>query len=522
MIRSAPTSATSHAITTVLVPPATRLSLALVSDARLPSSVFDGLNADINVVARNRGISPLLAPGFDAVLFDLATASDDDFQALARIINLGPRVPVIALFESHVFTLERASEAIELGAEDACVFDPFNTDALITQTKLAVTRFGRRAPSPSPETNSASVPTLEKNVAPASAVLDAVTVVQEAADAMVILDNDGKVAFANSAAADLLGRSLESLVGCRLDMPMEPGDRDVRIKHPSGEERFADLRIVETEWGGRPARVAALTDTTVRRTLERTMRDAEKKGFTSQRRSESFFSNVNHDLRTPLTHIIGFSELMKDAQFGPLSDKYREYAGDIHQSGTMLLDMIEDLLSVAESEADAITLTDDICNLDALIDTVIASQKGNAFEAGVELVACPNLQLPGFRGDAKRLRQGLFRLITELLHTMGRDTRLVLGAETCAGGLMLKAVIETPDDGALHLPYDNAKDGADCAHVEDPFVSAAGLSLPRDTSLALSLTRKVAELHGGALRIGTDPHGKPAVMISLPAARIVR
>jgi signal transduction histidine kinase len=515
MIRSTPTSATPHAITTVLVPETAPLTLALVSDARLPASVFEGLDADFNVLSRGRGISPLLAPGFDAVLFDLADARADDFQALGRMINLGPRVPVIALFENHRFTVGLANEAIELGAEDACVFDPFNTVSLITQTKLAITRYGRRGTATGSEaTPPAEVPTVD--------LPDAVTVVQEAADAMVILDNDGKVAFANSAAADLLGRPLESLAGQRLNMPMEPGDRDVRIKHPSGEERFADLRIVETEWGGQPARVAALTDTTVRRQLERSMRDAEKKGLTSQRRSQSFFSNVHHDLRTPLTHIIGFSEMMKDAQLGPLSDKYREYAGDIHQSGTMLLDMVEDLLSVAEAEADAITLTDDICNLDALIETVLASQKSNAFEADVELIAIPNAQLPGFRGDAKRLRQGLFRMVSELLHTMDKHTKLVLDTETCAGGLIIKAVVDAHDDGALQLPYDDVEDKSDCARVEDPFVSVAKLSLPRGTGLALSLTRKVVELHGGALRIGQDPRGRPAVIISLPAARIVR
>ncbi len=82
--------------------------------------------------------------------------------------------------------------------------------------------------------------------------------------------------------------------------------------------------------------------------------------------------------------------------------------------------------------------------------------------------------------------------------------------------------MEKNDDDATRLPYDEPDNHTDCARVEDPFVSAAGLRLPRDTGLALSLTRKVAELHGGALRIGHDRLGRPAVIISLPAARLVR
>ncbi|PCJ70233.1 MAG: hypothetical protein COA62_06405 [Rhodobiaceae bacterium] len=518
MNRPAPTSTSPHAITADLVPQPARLSFALVSDAKLPHSIFEGLSADITLISRGRGIAPLLAPGFDAILFDLGSADCADFETLGRVINLGPRVPVLALFERHAFTPDRAYEAVHLGAEDACLFDAFNAGSVVVSATLAITRFQRREPTDTAAAHSCAI-TKTPNAASGQAP---VTIIQEAADAMIILDNEGKVAFANSAAAELLGRPLETLAGKHLDMPTVPGDRSIHITHPSGEERFADLRIVETEWGGQPARVAALTDTTVRRQLEKTMREAEKKSLTSERRSSSFFSNVNHDLRTPLTHIIGFSELMKDEQFGPLGERYREYASDIHQSGTMLLDMIEDLLSVAESETDAISLSDDICHLDALIETVVSSQKKNAFEANITLVATQSPNLPGFRGDAKRLRQGLFRLISELLHTNDAGARIELGAEVCAGGLIIKAVVDTKDGGALALPYDDFETGSACSHVEDPFVSAEGLRLPRDTSLALSLTRKIAELHGGALRVGHDPQGKPAVILSLPAARIIR
>ncbi len=212
------------------------------------------------------------------------------------------------------------------------------------------------------------------------------------------------------------------------------------------------MRIVETEWGGQPARVAAFTDTTVRKRLEQTMRDAEKQGLTSQRRTNSFFSNVNHDLRTPLTHIIGFSEIMKDAQFGPLAERYREYARDIHQSGTMLLDMIEDLLSIAESEAEDTHLSNDICSLDALIETVVTAQSRTAAEAGVQLSARPCPELPGFRGDAKRLRQGVYRLISELLHTTGPGSHIELAVTYDHQSLAITAIINPADGTEMTVP----------------------------------------------------------------------
>ncbi len=514
MIRSAPVTPAPQVVAASLDPAPARLSLALVSDAALPSSVFDSLEADVAITARARGIAPLLAPGLDAILYDMGIASDHDFEALARVVNIGPDVPVIALFEAHAFSAAAATRAVEQGADDACIFDAFHADALLTPVMIAIARFAKRG-------NSTPIPA--PDVAPEAPVEETppVTVVQEAADAMVILDNEGKVAFANSAAAELLGRSLESLAGEHLDVPTTPGERDIRIKQPSGEERTADLRIVETEWGGQPARVAAFTDTTVRKRLEKTMRDAEKQGLTSKRRTNSFFSNVNHDLRTPLTHIIGFSEIMKDAQFGPLADRYRDYARDIHQSGTMLLDMIEDLLSIAESESDDSELSNDICNIDALLETVVAAQRRSAAEAGVTLSVTSHPDVSGFRGDAKRLRQGIYRLISEVLHTTDSGTRINLNAYTTSQSLIIEAAIDSADGTEMALPYDEASHDA-CALVEDPFVSAEGRSRPRDMGLALSLTRKVVELHGGTLSIEKSSKGHAVVRMSLPGARLVR
>ena len=515
MIRPVSTALTPNEVNEGLSPPTSRLLLALVCDTRLPGSVFEGLDADVHVIERSRGIAPLLSPGLDAILFDLGAGTVEDMKALRRVVSLGPNVPVIALFERPHFQADRATEAVEIGAEDALAFDPFNTANLLTPVRLAIARTSRRGRSDINRTSAIH----DTPAAPQ----DPLTIVQEAADAMIILDNDGKVAFANSAAADLLGRSLESLAGATLDFPVATGDRPLSFKHPSGEERFADLRIVDTDWGGKPARVAALTDTSVRHRLEQVMLDAEAKGLTSERRSKSFFSNVNHDLRTPLTHIIGFSELMKEETFGPLSDRYREYATDIHPSGTLLLDIVEDLLSVAESAEDGAALNEEVCNLAALIDTAIAGQRHQAKSCDVHVVANHMADIPGLRGDARRLRQGFYRMLDELLHSADRGTEITISTELVRGGLVIKTVLESAADlSAPSLPYDETEVEIGCASVEDPFVSAEGRRKPRDTGLSLSLTRKVVELHGGTLSVGRDNAGRANIILSLPGARLMR
>ena len=91
------------------------------------------------------------------------------------------------------------------------------------------------------------------------------------------------------------------------------------------------------------------------RELEETRDEALKKRFEAETANASktaFLANMSHELRTPLNAILGFSEIIAQECFGPVgSERYRDYAGDIHSSGAHLLSLINDLLDVAKIEA---------------------------------------------------------------------------------------------------------------------------------------------------------------------------
>ncbi|WP_339834499.1 histidine kinase dimerization/phospho-acceptor domain-containing protein [uncultured Parvibaculum sp.] len=450
------------------------------------------------------GIDPLLAPGIDALIVDIGAGEPDALDFLRRTVALGPNAPVLAV---GVEDAALQAEAIASGAEDCLSADTGAPQALGLALRRAIQRRLARDERPAPAT---ADPDKQPRV----------TLVQETPEAIVILDSAGLVRFANGAARELLGREGDDLIGRPFGLPSDPGEHDLSITRPDGDNRFVEMRIVDTRWGGVPARVAALNDVTVRRKLESTMRAAEAQSHETQRRNQSFFSNVNHDLRTPLTHIIGFSEMMKNERLGPVGTaRYKEYASDIYSSGTMLLDMIEDLLGIAEAEMDQIELTDEICNLAQLAEIAVASQRQHAIGEGVAIeVDCPE-RLAGLRGDAKRIRQGLFRLLAEAVHCAHRGSTIRLILRETADGLTVTLSEERNRAAEQNaLPW--------MTEIDDPFVSAEDSGAPREESLALSLTRKVMEMHGGSLGVvrAADNASGAGMEIALrfPSERVIR
>ena len=86
--------------------------------------------------------------------------------------------------------------------------------------------------------------------------------------------------------------------------------------------------------------------------IERQQLHIAKMGAETANRAKSeFLANMSHELRTPLNAIIGFSEVIKKGMFGPLSARYCSYGGDIHESGTHLLNLINEILDLVQARS---------------------------------------------------------------------------------------------------------------------------------------------------------------------------
>src|SRR3546814_90887 len=90
--------------------------------------------------------------------------------------------------------------------------------------------------------------------------------------------------------------------------------------------------------------------------FESRLLQAKEAAEAASRAKSQFLANMSHELRTPLNAIIGFAEIMVRQMMGPLGEHYAEYAGDIHQSGRHLLDLINDILDISSVESGKATL----------------------------------------------------------------------------------------------------------------------------------------------------------------------
>ncbi len=262
------------------------------------------------------------------------------------------------------------------------------------------------------------------------------------------------------------------------------------------ENRMADGKIIEVRGKPIPAgMVATYTDVTPRRRAENELRLARDAAEAASRAKSDFLANVSHELRTPLNAIIGCSEVMLARLFGPMPEKYGEYARDIHQSGTWLLTIINDLLDVAKIEAGRLELREAVMDLRDCIEQAMRIVRERADKAGLALRFECRESAARMWADPKAIRQILLNLLSNAIKFTRRGGTIAVALETASGRLRL-AVRDTGIGIAAE----------DIAKVLAPFGQVAGPMNRRHqgTGLGLPLVKSLAELHGAQFSITSE------------------
>ena len=250
-----------------------------------------------------------------------------------------------------------------------------------------------------------------------------------------------------------------------------------------------DVATVPLPDGGTLATFTNVTDTV---NFENALVEKNEALEEAARLKNDFVHHVSYELRSPLTNIIGFVELLANGAAGPLTDKQREYAGYIKTSSDALYAIINNILDLATIDAGAMTLDLGKVDIREAMQSVAEAVQPRLAEAGVRLEMKASQAIGGFEADGQRLRQVLLNLLSNAIGFSQAGGTVTLSALRKGHDIVFRV-----EDRGRGIPQ------AVIDRVFDRFESHGG-SGHRGVGLGLSIVRSFVELHGGTVELVSE------------------
>ena len=228
-----------------------------------------------------------------------------------------------------------------------------------------------------------------------------------------------------------------------------------------------------------------------------------------------FLATMSHELRTPLNAILGFSEVMKCELLGPMQNEhYKEYAGNIHESGRHLLQLINEILDLSRIEAGRYELHEEPVRLSEIVEDCLRLLHLRAESKGLQVALEFSKGLEQIWADERAIRQICLNLMSNALKFTPRGGRITL------------SVSATPDGGQMLIVKDT---GPGIPKEEIPRVMQAfgQGSLAHHTAeggpgLGLPSVQSLVTLHGGLFELRSELRKGTEAVVCLPGSRVLR
>ena len=376
---------------------------------------------------------------------------------------------------------------------------------------------------------------LRESEARKSAILEA------ALDCIITMDEHGRIVEFNPAAETTFGYHTADVVGHELGEKIVPAH--LREAHRRGMARFlatnesrvqgrrievtamradgsefpAELAINNIRLGERRLFTAFLRDITERRQKEELMHQAKvatdaanAELARASRLKDEFLANMSHELRTPLNAVLGMSEALQEKIFGPVNEKQMKSLHVIHESGAHLLSLINDILDLSKIEAGRMDLQREPVCVDSVCHASLRLLKEAAHRKHLNPEFNKADAVRFVFGDERRIKQILVNLLSNAVKFTPSGGTVGLDVALAADGEVVEFTIRDTGIGIAE---------ADLAKLFKPFVQLdSGLARQHEgTGLGLALVWKLAELHGGSVRVKSQPSHGSRFIVSLPA-----
>lgn len=239
--------------------------------------------------------------------------------------------------------------------------------------------------------------------------------------------------------------------------------------------------------------------------IEQALRQSNDALEAADRLKSEFIANITYQLRTPLTAIMGFTEILQNQYFGPLNDRQKDYCDSILEAGNRLITLINDILELASIEAGYMNLERHDVEVAQMIQGVsdIVADWTRAEDLELE-VTCED-DIGTAMLDERRIRQALFNLISNAIKFTPAGGRVRLAAEKQNELLVL-----TVSDNGIGISAD------DQTRIFKRFERANVRTGQAGAGLGLSVVKSIIEMHGGRVEIESAPSRGSTIRCYLP------
>ena len=280
-----------------------------------------------------------------------------------------------------------------------------------------------------------------------------------------------------------------------------------RRQQVAGQMTRPDQSVIDFAVSPLPdgATLITFVDVTDTKRYEQTLLERNDALVAADRLKNHFISHVSYELRTPLTNIIGFSELLSSPRTGDLNGKQREYLNDISASSRTLLAIINDILDLATIDAGALELKLAPVRVASVVETAVLGVRDRANRARLNLDIRVAQDADEFVADEARVRQVLYNLLSNAIGFSKPSDTISISAWREAG-MMAFAV----EDKGVGIPKEQQQ------RVLERFESRSQGSKHRGAGLGLSIVKSLVELHGGSMSLESEPGRGTRVTVRFP------
>jgi signal transduction histidine kinase len=259
------------------------------------------------------------------------------------------------------------------------------------------------------------------------------------------------------------------------------------------------------------ATLLTFIDVTAQVNVERALTDRNQALIEAENLRNDFVHHISYELRSPLTNIIGFIQLLGDESVGALNARQREYLGFVMNSSSALLAIINDILDLATIDKNGMQLELEDVDIAETIKAASAGVQDRLSESGIGLSVVARENIGSFRADGRRLRQILFNLLSNAIGFSEPGQTVTLAALRRDDEIVFKV-----SDNGRGIPPDVLD------KVFDRFQSHTIGSRHRGVGLGLSIVKALVELHDGRIHIDSAPGEGTSVTCIFPtrAARL--